>query len=78
MKSKLFFLAIILLISGIASAQEKPDPAGKIMDEAYKLAATEGKSVMIVFFTLPGVAGVRNLRLPSVIRHVRIFSISIL
>ena len=49
MKSRLFFLAIILLISGIASAQEKPDPAGKIMDEAYKLAATEGKSVMIVF-----------------------------
>ena len=49
MKSKLLFLAIILLISGIASAQEKPDPAGKIMDEAYKLAAKEGKSVMIVF-----------------------------
>jgi len=49
MKSKLLFLAIILLISGIASAQEKPDPAGKIIDEAYKLAAKEGKSVMIVF-----------------------------
>jgi thiol-disulfide isomerase/thioredoxin len=49
MKSKLLFLAIILLISGIASAQEKPDPAGKIMDEAYKLGAREGKSVMIVF-----------------------------
>jgi thiol-disulfide isomerase/thioredoxin len=49
MKSKFLFPVIILLISGIASAQEKPDPAGKIMEEAYKLAASEGKSVMIVF-----------------------------
>jgi thiol-disulfide isomerase/thioredoxin len=49
MKSKLLFLAIILLISGIASAQDKPEPAGKIMDEANKLAVKEGKSVMIVF-----------------------------
>ncbi len=49
MKSKILFSAIILLISGIASGQEKPDPAGKIMDGAYKVAALEGKSVMIVF-----------------------------
>ena len=49
MKSKLFFITIILVMSGIVSAQEKPETAGKIMDDASKLASKEGKSVMIVF-----------------------------
>jgi thiol-disulfide isomerase/thioredoxin len=49
MKSKLFLLSIIILISGFTSAQEKPEPAGKIMDDACKLAGKENKSVMIVF-----------------------------
>ena len=49
MKSKLFLFAVILLMSGVVSAQEKPETAGKIMDDAYKLASKEGKSVMIVF-----------------------------
>ena len=49
MKSKLFIIAAGLLMSGIISAQEKPETAGKIMDDAFKLASKEGKSVMIVF-----------------------------
>jgi thioredoxin-related protein len=49
MKTKLFLMAVILLMSGIISAQDKPETAGKIMDDAYKLASKEGKSVMIVF-----------------------------
>jgi len=36
-------------MSVILSAQEKPETAGKIMDDAFKLASKEGKSVMIVF-----------------------------
>lgn len=49
MKSKLFILAGILLISGIISAQDKPDPVGKVLDDAYKLAGKKDKNVMIVF-----------------------------
>jgi len=49
MKSKLLFIAAGLLMSVILSAQEKPETAGKIMDDAFKLASKEGKSVMIVF-----------------------------
>jgi thiol-disulfide isomerase/thioredoxin len=49
MKTKIFLFGALLLISGIVSAQEKPEPAGKIMDEACKIAAKEGKSVLIVF-----------------------------
>lgn len=49
MKSKLFYIAAGLLMSGIISAQEKPETAGKIMDDAFKLASKEGKTVMIVF-----------------------------
>lgn len=49
MKSKLIILAVIFLISEHLSAQEKPEPAGKIMNEACTLAGKEKKSVMIVF-----------------------------
>jgi thiol-disulfide isomerase/thioredoxin len=49
MRLKFFILTALVLISGIVSAQEKPEPAGKIMDDAFKTAAKEGKSVMIVF-----------------------------
>jgi thiol-disulfide isomerase/thioredoxin len=49
MKSKLFLIAAALLMAGIISAQEKPETAGKVMDDAFKLASKEGKSVMIVF-----------------------------
>lgn len=49
MKSKLLLIAAFMLMSGILSAQDKPETAGKIMDDAYKIASKEGKSVMIVF-----------------------------
>lgn len=49
MKSKLILITVIVLMSGIISAQDKPETAGKIIDDAYKLASKEGKSVMIVF-----------------------------
>ena len=49
MKYRLFLVAAIFLISGITNAQDKPEPAGKILDDAYKLAGKDGKSVMIVF-----------------------------
>lgn len=49
MKTKLFFLSVVLLISAVVTAQEKPETATKIMGDAYKLAAKEGKSVMVVF-----------------------------
>jgi thiol-disulfide isomerase/thioredoxin len=49
MKTKIFLSAVILLISGIVSAQDKPEPASKIMDEACKTAAKEGKSILIIF-----------------------------
>jgi thiol-disulfide isomerase/thioredoxin len=49
MRSKIFILAVIFIISGVVSAQEKPEPAGKIMNDAYKTAARERKNVMIVF-----------------------------
>jgi thiol-disulfide isomerase/thioredoxin len=49
MKSKLIIIGCILLMSGIISAQEKPENALKIMDDAFNAAAREGKSVMIVF-----------------------------
>lgn len=49
MKIKIFLVTLVLFISGIVSAQEKPESAGKIMDEACKIAAKEGKSVLIIF-----------------------------
>ena len=50
MKSKLLFLAIILLyIRNHYLPRKNPIRRAKIIDEAYKLASREGKSVMIVF-----------------------------
>jgi len=49
MKTKSFLFVSILLLSGIVSAQEKPEPAGKILDDACTLAGKEGKKVIIVF-----------------------------
>lgn len=49
MKLKLFFLTAILLISASVIAQETPESADKIMNDAYKIAAKEKKNVMIVF-----------------------------
>jgi thiol-disulfide isomerase/thioredoxin len=49
MNYKVFLSIVFLLVSGIITAQEKPEPAEKVMDDAYKLAAKENKSVMIVF-----------------------------
>jgi thioredoxin-related protein len=49
MKFKIILITSILLISGIVSGQDKPESADKIMTDAFKLAKSEGKSVMIVF-----------------------------
>jgi len=49
MKLKVFLLVCVLMTSVVASGQDKPEPAGKILDEACKLAAKDGKSVMIIF-----------------------------
>jgi thiol-disulfide isomerase/thioredoxin len=49
MKIKTLLLVFILFTSIALYAQDSPQSAGKIMDEAYKLAAKEGKNVMVVF-----------------------------
>jgi thiol-disulfide isomerase/thioredoxin len=49
MKLKAFLLVLIIFSAGAAYGQDKPESAGKIMDDACKLAAKEGKNVMIVF-----------------------------
>lgn len=49
MKLKFLLLAFILITSGITYGQDKPETTAKIMDDACKLAAKDGKSVMIVF-----------------------------
>jgi thioredoxin-related protein len=49
MKNKIILLSCLLLISGIISAQDKPESAAKILDDAYKIAGKEKKNVMIVF-----------------------------
>jgi len=49
MKLKIFLLACIIMTSGVTFGQDKPETAGKIMDDACKIAAKDGKSVMIVF-----------------------------
>ncbi len=48
-KLKLFLLSLIIFLPLAVSAQEKPESSSKIMDEAYSLAAKEGKNVMVVF-----------------------------
>jgi thioredoxin-related protein len=49
MKLKVLLLAFIIITSGVAFGQDKPETASKILDDACKLAAKEQKSVMIVF-----------------------------
>jgi hypothetical protein len=49
MKTKILLLVFALIVSGISLAQEAPEPAGKIMEAAYKQAANEKKNVLIVF-----------------------------
>lgn len=45
----MMLLAGALIISGMLMAQTAPEPAGKIMEAAYKQAASEKKNVMVVF-----------------------------
>lgn len=49
MKSGILLFSGVILITGIISAQGQPQAAGKVIDDARALAASEGKSVMIVF-----------------------------
>lgn len=44
----LITLIALLIFNGV-SAQEKPDPADKILGDAYKLAAKEKKNVFLMF-----------------------------
>lgn len=48
MKKIVSVFALIILGCSLI-AQTPPEPASKIMDDAYKLAAKEGKQVMIIF-----------------------------
>jgi thiol-disulfide isomerase/thioredoxin len=49
MKTRLLLATILILNAGIISAQGAPESADKILNDAYALAAKEGKKVMIVF-----------------------------
>jgi thiol-disulfide isomerase/thioredoxin len=49
MKIRLFILTGVLLFSLTARAQEAPESSDKILADAYKIAASEKKNVMIVF-----------------------------
>jgi thiol-disulfide isomerase/thioredoxin len=49
MKTKIIIVLCLFFVSGIISAQDKPESAAKILDDAYKIAGKEKKSVMIVF-----------------------------
>ena len=49
MKTKIMLLAGALIVSGMLMAQTTPESAGKILDAAYKQAASEKKNVMVVF-----------------------------
>lgn len=49
MKCKYFLSVCFLVTATILMAQEKPESAGKVIDDAYKIASKENKSVMIVF-----------------------------
>ena len=49
MKFKLFLLVCISLISVSITAQDTPEPADKIMAEAYSVAAKDGKNVLVIF-----------------------------
>lgn len=49
MKNRIILLAAALCATVMISAQNAPDPASKIIDEARRQAAKENKNVMIVF-----------------------------
>jgi thiol-disulfide isomerase/thioredoxin len=50
MKTKIFLASFLLLISGAAFSQETtPEPAGKVLENAYKQAAKEKKNVFVIF-----------------------------
>jgi thiol-disulfide isomerase/thioredoxin len=49
MKTRFVLSIILFLNAGIISAQETPQPADKILNDAVALADKEGKKVMIVF-----------------------------
>jgi thioredoxin-related protein len=49
MKTKMMLLSVVLVVSCMLMAQTAPDPAGKILDAAYKKAKAEKKNVMVVF-----------------------------
>jgi thioredoxin-related protein len=49
MKTKIFFVSFLLLMSVAAVSQETPEPAGKILEKAYKQAVKEKKSVFVIF-----------------------------
>jgi thiol-disulfide isomerase/thioredoxin len=49
MKSKILLVSFMILLSGAILAQETPEPAGKILEKAYKQAAKEKKNVFVIF-----------------------------
>lgn len=49
MNYKYFLSVCFLFTATILLAQEKPESAVKVIDDAYKIASKENKSVMIVF-----------------------------
>ena len=50
MKSRVLIASILLLIGGAAFSQETtPEPAGKLLEKAYKQAANEKKNVFVIF-----------------------------
>jgi thiol-disulfide isomerase/thioredoxin len=49
MKTKILLASFLILLSGVAFSQETPEPAGKILENAYKQAAKEKKNVFVIF-----------------------------
>jgi thiol-disulfide isomerase/thioredoxin len=49
MKYKIFLTVLVMFVACNVNAQEKPEPAVKVLDDACKLASKENKNVMIVF-----------------------------
>lgn len=45
----MLLLAAVMLISSVALSQTSPEPASKLMADAYKRAAKEKKNVMVIF-----------------------------
>jgi thioredoxin-related protein len=49
MKTKILLLAAAIIMSSAAYSQTTPEPASKLMADAYKQAAKEKKNVMVIF-----------------------------